>query len=227
MSRGSWLAAAIAVCALNAAPARAQALDPVPGRIEIAGGATWYGGAGFGRADATETTNTGAPYTLFTTSSTLGSAVGPEARVGVRLSRVFEVEAEASYVKAQLQTSITADAEQAAPVTATEPITQIAVGGAVVADLPRWRLGARGVPFLAAGAGYLRQLHEGQTLVATGRTYSAGGGVRFLLRARPGARLKAIGLRADVRAVARTKGIALDGRTHLSPVAGISLFARF
>lgn len=227
MSGVPSLAGAVLLCGVCAASARAQAADPLPGRVEVAGGAVWLGGAGFGNADATETASAGGRFTLFTTSTRLAAASGAELRVGLRLSRIFDVDAEASFAKPQLRTSIRGDVEQTASVTAKESLTQIAIGGAIVANLSRWRLGARGVPFVTAGAAYLRQLHEGRTLVDNGGEYSAGGGLRWLLRARPGARLKSLGLRADVRAVVRSRGVALDGRTHVSPLVGISLFARF
>ncbi len=225
MRRALLRVAAGTICGLCAVSARAQTVTA--GRWEVSAGAEWYGGASFGGSDATETSSGGGGFTLFTTSSTLGSATGGVARADFRLSRLIQLEGEVWYARPALRTSISGDTEQAAPVTASESVQQIVIGGAVVADVPRWRLGRQGVPFVSAGAGYLRQLHEGRTLVATGRTYAVGGGVRFLLRSRPAGRVKALGLRADVRAVARTKGVALDGRTHVSPVVAVSLFARF
>ena len=42
--------------------------------------------------------------------------------------------------------------------------------------------GSRLAPFVAGGAGYLRQLHEDRTLAETGQIYYAGGGARYWLR---------------------------------------------
>jgi hypothetical protein len=39
--------------------------------------------------------------------------------------------------------------------------------------------------------------------------------------------VKQFGVRADVRALIRTGGVALDGGTHVSPEVTVSLFARF
>jgi len=219
--------AVVAAAALAASPAAAQSRDAAqPGRFEVAFGATWSGRTPFGGSDATETAGTGGPYVLFTTSSELAAAAGAEARVGVRLTRLLQAEATGSYSTPELQTKVSADVEQAAPVTATDRLQQFTVGGALVLNLP-WRLGARGVPFVTGGAAYLRQLHEGQAVIESGQAYYAGGGVKYWFLSRAGRRLKAVGLRADVRALARTKAVALDRRTHTVPSVAVSLAVAF
>jgi hypothetical protein len=82
------------------------------------------------------------------------------------------------------------------------------------------------VPFVEAGAAYLRQVYDTLELAATGQTFHVGGGAAVPLAARRGHR-PALGLRVHARAVARRKGIALDGRSHISPAAGASLILRF
>ena len=44
---------------------------------------------------------------------------------------------------------------------------------------------------------------------------------------RTGHRVTGLGLRADVRALARTKGVAPDGGVHVAPAGAASLFVRF
>ena len=83
------------------------------------------------------------------------------------------------------------------------------------------------MPFVEGGAGYLRQLYDTRALVETGQTFHAGGGVNFTALSRQGRRVRALGLRVDVQALVRTKGVALDNRAHVSPAAGASLFVRF
>jgi hypothetical protein len=222
----------VAALVLASVPATAQTRPAAPAapaapRFEVGGGLLFFGSAPFGAAAATETSSSGGRYDLFQTASRLDSASGPEARVGIRVLRHLWVQADASYATPRIETRIDGDVEGATGLTATETIRQITIGGSVLAELPRWRIASRGVPFVTAGAGYLRQLHEGQTLVQTGRTYSAGGGVQFLFRQRPRGHLKGFGVRADVRAVARTNGVAIDGRTHVSPALAVSAFARF
>jgi hypothetical protein len=130
-----------------------------------------------------------------------------------------------SYGHPQLRVSISGDAEQAADLTAVESLHQFTFDGAIVWLMERRRIGRRGIPFVAAGAGYLRQLHEGNTLVVSGQTYYVGGGLKYRLMSR-NARLKGLGVRGDLRALARVHGVAVDG-VHVSPAIAGSIFVAF
>jgi hypothetical protein len=110
-------------------------------------------------------------------------------------------------------------------VTATERMRQFTVEGAVLFARDRWRVG-RLRPFLTGGAGYLRQLHEGDALAANGQLYGFGGGVKVPLLSRD-RRASVIGLRADARAVIRTRGVAVDGASHVSPAVSVSAYVGF
>jgi hypothetical protein len=223
--------AVLVVAGLSGVPipdARAQSVDGrLPGRFEFAIGPMWLGRTSFGTSDASETAADGGRFRLFSTSTELKSASGFEARVGVRMTRALQGEAVAAYSVPVLTTKTSGDVENAAPVSATEPITQLTIQGAIVAHLTAWHVGRGGVPFVTAGAGYLRQLHQSHTLVETGETYHLGGGVKYLLLSRGAARLKGLGVRAEVRAIAGTKGIAIDHRLHISPALAASIFVRF
>jgi hypothetical protein len=214
----------------GASYACAQSGDPlVPGRIEVGAGARWAGRTSFVARDATETASGPAsvPFVLFSSASALDAAAGAEAHVAVRLMRLIQAEIGGSYSRPTLRASIGADAEKAAPTEATEVIQQVTIDGSLVVHIARWRLKGRGVPFVIAGAGYLRQLHEGRTVVQDGQTYHAGAGIRIALRSRTDTRLKGIGFRTDVRALVCRNGIALDGRAHVTPVLRASLFVGF
>jgi opacity protein-like surface antigen len=216
------LSAAVGV--LIASGARAQ--DRVAGgRIEISAGVMWAGHSSLGSAAATETAPSGR-FTLFSTSTDLAAAAGVEARVGVKVTPVLELEASSSYVRPRLDTAVSGDVENGAAATASESFRQFAVSGAVLVNVARWRIGRRATPFALAGAGYLRELHEGDTLAVGGQTYFAGGGIKYLLASRPH-RLKGVGVRADVRALVRRKGVAFDTNLHTMPVVAASLFVRF
>jgi len=221
--------ALVIVSTLDVTAARAQSpAAPQPGRFEVAVGSLWTGHQALGSSDANETTSTGSSLKLFSTSSDLASAAGLEGRVGVRLRRSLEAEVDASYAKPPLRVAISNDFESSAPVTATETIQQFTIGAGVVWYLPyRPRRGTRVAPFAIAGGGYLRQLHESAILVQTGRFYQFGGGVKYLLASRPTRPLKGVGVRLDVRAIVRSKGIAFDAGQHTSPALGASLFVRF
>jgi hypothetical protein len=88
--------------------------------------------------------------------------------------------------------------------------------GAVRILLSAWQLG-RAAPYIAAGGGYLRHLHEGRRLVENGSIFRVGGGIAVPLTSAPGRRRSA--LRFDVLAVIRKNGAALDDDAHVSPSA--------
>jgi opacity protein-like surface antigen len=196
------------------------------GRFELSAGPLWTGRASFGTALATETSASGGRFLLFSSSSELAAAAGVEGRIGVRLTPALQVEASSSYSRVPLRTTVSGDSDNGASAILSETIQQVTIDGGVVLHLRRWRFGGRAVPFVAAGAGYLRQVHEGNTLAATGQMYRAGGGVNYLLMSHDRA-LKGIGIRGDVRAIVRRKGVAFDGRAHTSPAVAASVFFRF
>jgi hypothetical protein len=215
----------VALCAVHDRAASAQQVDLGPGRLEIAAGALWVGQQALGSTTATETTPTGGRYPLFATSSTLLGAPALEGSVGWRITRTLTAEAEASYGEPDLTIAISSDAEGAPATTSTERLRQFTAGGALVWFLPiRIR---RVSPFVAGGAGYLRQLHETATLVQTGHYYQFGGGFTVLLASHPRSVLKAMGLRVAARAIIRMDGVTFDGATRPVPAAGGSFFVRF
>jgi hypothetical protein len=215
---------AVAVAAGVVRDAAAQSTSPASGRIEVSAGAAWIGPQTYGAADATERTASNGTSTLFTTSTELGSAPGFDLRAGVRVAGTLVVEADASYTRPELRIEIANDVENAAPVTAVEPIQQFTIGAGATWYVPSAR---RLAPFLTGGAGYVRQLHEHAVLVDTGRYYQVGGGVAYLLASRTRGWLKASGIRADARAIVFSDGVAVDGGRHAAPAVTGSFFVRF
>ena len=199
----------------------------LPGRLEIAAGGLWAGPMSMGAADATETAPNGTRFRLFSSESSLASAIGLEGRVGVRLTTALQLEGSASYAAPTLRTRIRSDAEGVPDLTLAETVNQWTIEAALVAHLARRRFGTRSVPFLSVGVGYLRQLHEGGTLVETGRTYQGGGGVNVLLKRAGDLRLKSAGLRLGARAVVRSGGASIDNRAHVAPLVDVSMFFRY
>lgn len=212
---------------LRAPAAIAQPPDPPSARFEVGIGVLWLGQQPLGTKTAAETTGAGSTRALFDSSSSLAGATGLAGRVGVRVTRAFVAEAEASYLKPQLRVAISGDAEGAAAVTASETIQQFTIGGGVLWYLPTGRRAPRFVPFAMAGGGYLRQLHDLATLVETGRFYQFGGGASYLLVSGRHLHTKGVGVRLDVRALTRSKGVAFDGGSKTSPAVGASAFVRF
>jgi len=194
------------------------------GRLEISGGAAWLGAQTFGSANATETTPSGGAFSLFTTSSELGGAAAFDARVGVRIAGTLVVEADATYARPELRVAIANDVESGPSITAVERLQQYMIGGGATWYVPgRSRI----VPFVTGGGGYLRQLHDRALLVETGTYYQVGGGVLYLLSSHQDKRLKATGVRGDVRAVIFNDGAAFDGGRHAAPAVAGSFFVRF
>ena len=224
----SWIAALGAACALCgwSSSAFAQS-DPPASRLELGVGVRWMGAEPLGTRTATETTGAGGTSPLFSTTSELAGAAGVDGRVGVRLSRFLVAELEGAYTKPELRIAVSADAEAAAPVTATETIQQFTIGGNAVWYLPLHRRSPRFAPFAIGGGGYLRQLHDSGTLVDTGTFYHAGGGVSALLGSGGRWHTKGVGIRADVQAFIRSNGVAFDNGSKTSLAAGASFFVRF
>jgi len=224
--------AGAAASVLSASPALAQAAatsssDPA-GRLELAIGPTWARRIPLGARDANETAGNGSAFRLFSSSTELGSVSGLEGHLALRVMSRLEAEASGSYSKPQRRTRVDNDFEAGnAPLTITDTVEQFTIGGAALwyPRLPRVSTGTR--VFLRAAAGYLRQLENDGALIATGRTYDAGGGVKLDFASRQAGWLKGIGVRVDARAVVHQKGVILDNRTHVSPAVGAAVFLRF
>jgi hypothetical protein len=194
-------------------------------RFEIGGGARWIGPSNVGGVDAVESGNGTGPVTLFRTESSLKGKVGVELRAGVRIAGPLRVETSFAYHNAELAVTVTSDRENAAPITATETLQHFQLDGGVIFQPDRWRAG-RTRFFASGGGGYLRQLHQEQTLAETGWSSYVGGGLLRPLTERP-PRVAMIGLRVEARLMTLARAAALDDRVHSAPVAAASLFVRF
>ena len=227
LARVLAVALGLAACAPLAVSAQPPT-GPEPGRVELGIGRMWIGPETVGSGDATETTSSGGALSLFSTSTKLAAGSGFEGRAGIALTHAFELEASGTYAVSHLRTRISGDFENAVPVTATETVQQFTVGGGMLWYVRhRQARPATVAPFLMAGGGYLRELHEGSVLIETGRFYEVGGGVKFLFGWQEGTRLKGVGLRIDAKAMTRTGGIAFDSRFRVSPKLGAALYVRF
>ena len=209
-----------------AAQVWAGAPGPRAGSVEVSGGAAFVGKVALGGRDAEESrnVNTGpGPFALFASESTLGAGPAALLRLGVYLSRSVSVEAGVQYGRPRLSTRLSGDAEQAPTVTADETLTRYWIDGSLLLHLTGLSFaGGRGVPFVSAGGGYLRELHEQTQLIETGREYHAGGGVKFWMGT--GARL---GIRVDAGASMRSGGVDFRTGRRTAPMAAGSVMYRF
>lgn len=221
--------AALVALLLAIVPGRslAQTVEPPLHRLELAAGFGFLDGAPLG--DANADIRSGAsndPYRLFTTSSRLSDARVVDLRAGFDLTRRFGVEARAVFGHPEVRTAISSDAERAPDLTATERLDHYIIDGGIVVRLDEWRV--KGVrPFVTAGGGHLRQLHEGLTVVETGRVFYVGGGARRILMQQARGFLRAFGMRGDVRLNVVSGGITVEDEARRQMSASVSLFVMF
>ena len=229
----AWRAALCAVVLSAAFPSGARAqvylgsTAPHRGSWEVSGGATWSDGYDLGTRSADLTRNTGTgtgPFELFTADTRVATTTGALGRIGVYLSRSVALEGGVQFSRPVVSSRLTNDAEQADDTTSTETISRYVFDGAVVFHLTGLSFaGGRGVPFLTGGAGYLRELHEQDELIETGRTYHGGAGLKLWF----GQGARRFGVRADVGVAMRDGGFDFSEDRRTVPTAGFSLVYLF
>jgi hypothetical protein len=198
-------------------------------RIEVDVGGHVLTGAALGRADANLLANNPVrqSYRLFTTESRFATGPAIHARAGFAFSRRLAVEGGLTLSRPEMRTSVSGDAEDAPALAVVQRIDQYFFDASVLFMFERWRASARTVPFAAAGGGYLRQLHEGQTNIEHGQVYHAGGGVKHWLLARNQGRIRGAGVRADARLYVVVGGISVDASPRPHAAISGSAFVAF
>jgi hypothetical protein len=215
---------AVALLAVSS-PAAAQVYvrnnAPHSGSIELGGGGTFVPGFDMGGRTADLTTSSPSTrFDLFTTESRVDGFPGVHARLGYYLSPAVSVEGSLRYARPRLSSDLSADAESAANVTATETASHYVFGGSLLFDFRDAAFaGSRAVPFVSGGAGYLRELHEGNQLVETGVEYHATAGLKYWF----GAGEHRFGLRLEGGVSAREKGFDNEEGRRLLPLAAAGL----
>lgn len=228
------IAGAVVLCSLTASSADAQgplgffpAAGPQAGSWEIGGGIAYLEGYDLGDRAAELTRNVGQTdrsFDLFTTDSRVTGVPALQARIGYYLTPAVAIEAGFRYAQPVLEVDITGDTESAPDLTADETLSQYVVDGSLVLHLTQWSFGGgRGVPFLAAGAGYLRELHEGEELVETGTVYHASAGAKYWF----GDGRTRVGFRGEGGVVFRNGGFDFEDGVRAGPIAGASLVFLF
>ena len=209
------------ICALTLAPAVAIA-QTSERRTELGGDLRWLTGIQFDDVNADETAFAGATRTVFKSSTTFEQAACPEVKVIVGLTSAIDAEGAVAYGRSHFTTRITQDPEASnAAISGSVSVYLLEAG--VAAHLARWQRG-RSVPFVSAGAGYLRQIHDGQTLIDGGPSGYVGGGARMRLGGDTARGLKSAALRLELRATILGGGSTLDGHVHVLPSVIAGLF---
>lgn len=219
--RAGLIAVVWAACA---SPALAQTFgDPGPqrGSWELGGGVVFVGGYDLGERSADLTRNSGGPagpFQLFLSDTRVTSVPGLQARLGYYVTDNLSIEGGFRFAKPVLEIRLSDDAEDAEDLTAEETLSQYVFDAAAV-----WHFGrGRGVPFLIAGGGYLRELHAGEELVETGTMFHAGAGFKYWFGA-----TGRVGLRAEGGVTFRDGGFDFDDGIRTVPTASASIVVAF
>ena len=148
------------------------------------------------------------------------AAIG-EVRFGYRATPRLTAEGRLTVGRPSLRVSLSDDVENAAPLEATNTITEYAFEGGAL-----WRLTGgerrRWTPFVSGGAGMARHVHDGRTLVQDALSGYAGGGTLYALGSSRGEPTRA-GLRFDARLQLLHGGIA-EGTGVVARVAATAGF---
>jgi hypothetical protein len=202
-------------------PVRPARPTPHAGSWEASGGFLWQGGFDLGAKDAeltrNPTTGTG-PLELFSSGTKLGSGIGFQARISGYVSKNLAIEGGLRLTRPLLTVKLSGDFESAPNQAAEETLTQYVIDGSAV-----WHFGTfhngRGASFVAGGAGYIRDLHEGAELMETGTEYHALAGVKWWFSGRP----RRLGIRGEAGFSIRDGGFDFREGTRTVPVASAGL----
>ena len=218
------IAAAAFVAAAAPASAQRRFVGDVPraGSWELSGGATWSGGFD-GPEQPAELTRNGdreGGFDLFQSDSRVGGAPGAGAALAYYVSRAVAIEGGIRFSRPRLTVDLSGDFENAEPISADEVLTRYVMTGSFVLHL---RQSGQAVPFVAVGAGYVRDLHEGQELVETGTEYHVLGGIKYWFgRAR-----RRFGLRGEAGMSITDGGFDFKDEPRVLPIASARLIYLF
>jgi hypothetical protein len=220
------------VAVLGCLPAAADAQvwvggsRPRRGSVEVSGGALVTAGQSLPAQAATLTVNPPAglsSFELFTANPSIRPAIGAQGAVAVYLTRALALEGGVQFSRPRLEVELSGDAEDAPDLTASTAITEYVFSGSLV-----YHFGSspRTVPFVAAGAGHLRDVHTGREVVETGTEYHGKVGLKmwFADPRRP----QRLGLRAEAGLSVRDGGFSFDDEERRrTPTAAVSLLYLF
>jgi len=196
---------------------------PRPGSAEVSGGGFWSGGQSLDDRAATLTSNPSSgpsSFELFNAEPRLDPSIGVHGAVAVYITRALAIEGGIRFSRPKLKLSLTDDAEDAADETATATITSYVFTGSLV-----YHFGTSGrtVPFVAGGAGHIRDVHSGNELVETGTEYHGTAGIKSWF-----GRERKLGFRAEAGISVRDGGLTLDqDGVRGVPIAAASLLYLF
>ena len=190
---------------------------PRRGSIEVSGGGAFAPGFELGSLTAELTRSTPTDkFDLFTIDSEVSGFPGAFARLGYYLSEGVSIEGGVRYARPIMSIRLSGDAESAPDETAEETLSHYVFDGSLVWHLRNLTFASgNAVPYIAGGAGYLRELHQGNQLVETGHEYHAVAGLNYWL----GSGAHRFGLRVEGGLSARKKGFDSEDKVRTLPIA--------
>lgn len=195
---------------------------PRPGSAEISGGGFWSAGQSLPASAATLTVNPTSglsSFDLFEVDPSLDPAIGALGTVGVYITRSLAVEGGVQFSRPKLNVRLTNDAEDAPDVTASTTITSYLFSGSLVYHFGN---AGRTVPFIAGGAGHIRDVHSGNEVVETGIEFHGKVGFKSWF-----GRMRKFGFRAEGGVSVRDGGFSYDEERRIVPTAAASLLYLF
>ena len=193
-------------------------MDDAPRRwsVEVSGGGMWAQGYDLESARAELTRATGSEgFELFSIDGRTNGFPGAHARVGLYLTRAISVEGGVRFAKPELSYDLSGDAESADDERAVEVLSHYVFDGSVLLHfVNRTFAGGRAVPFVSAGGGHLRELHEGSQLVETGTEIHGTAGLKYWF----GSGRRRFGLRVEVGVSSRQGGVDGDDVRRTIPM---------
>lgn len=223
-----WFRILAVVVLLTAAPALADAqvfirgTRPRPGSVEVSGGGLWTGGQSLPSSAAVLTGSPGvenASFELFSADPTLEPTIGALGTVAVYVTPRIAIEGGVQFARPKLTIALSDDFEDAPDLTASTTVTSYLFTGSVVYHFGR---STRNVPFVAAGAGHVRDVHAGNEVVETGMEYHGRAGVKLWFGVR-----RTAGLRLEAGLSLREGGFSFDEGRRFVPTAAASFLYLF
>lgn len=199
---------------------------PHAGSWEVGGGITWTGGftGPTSTAELTRNGQSSGGFDLFTAEGELKGRAGAGATLALFLSSRIAVEAGLRFSQPTVSYRLSGDAEEAPDVTAQENLTRYLFTGSLVVHLRRMSTGVSTVPFFAAGAGYIRDLHQGNELMETGREFHGVVGLKYWFNSTAPRRL---GIRGEAGISMTDGGFDFTDKSRTVPIAAASLVYLF
>jgi hypothetical protein len=199
---------------------------PHVGSWEISGGVVWTGGV-TGPTSTAELTRNGEAdggFDLFTADGEMNGRMGAGAKIAVFVSSSVAVEGGIRFSQPVVSYRLSADAEEASDITAQENLTRYVFTGSLLVHLRRMSPGVSAVPFVAGGAGYVRDLHQGNELLETGKEFHGLVGLKYWFNSTAPARL---GIRCEAGVSMMDGGFDFSDKSRVVPIASASLVYLF